>query len=65
MATFKELEKEATDALELEEREEKVRILKDKIREIKATKRVLNRMLKQYEALLATDLDDIDAEYFD
>lgn len=65
MSTYKDLEQEAKTALEEEEREAKVALLKRRIKEINATKRTLNRMLKQYTALLETDLDELDVEDID
>ena len=59
MKTFKDIEKQAKSELTEELIEEKKELLKERIREIRSSKRVLNKLEKQYTELLETEIEDV------
>jgi len=63
--TFKDIEEQAEQELEYESIEHKKRLLKERIREVRTARKVLNKLEKQYQELLDKELDDVedDDEY--
>jgi len=56
---LKKLEEEALQELEVEKKELAKEIIKDRIREIAKTEKLLNRLKKQYENILNKPVDEI------
>lgn len=54
-----ELEKEATEELEIEKRNLAKDVLKSRIREIGKTEKLLKRLKDQYQSILIKSIDDV------
>ena len=59
MKTFKDIEKQAKSELTEELIEAKKELLKERIREIRSSKRVLNKLEEKYQELLDTEIEDV------
>jgi len=59
MKTFKDIEKQAKSELTEELIEEKKELLKERIREIRSSRKVLNLLEKKYQELLDTEIEDV------
>ena len=58
MSKYMDLLDDAKAELANEDRADRIDMLKERLRELRETKRVLERLEKQFDTLLATELDD-------